>query len=149
MNQVKAQAAEGGLIEKFQRFMSAVQTDFPAALEMMSDGVCWINKLPAHIPFSGEYHGKAGVMQYFQLMAESFELGEYDLQDFDLIEADNALVVVGCERNGKVIPTGVVFDLEFVWVVRFDQDGHICYLREHSDTAAIGDAFTPETGEAQ
>jgi ketosteroid isomerase-like protein len=51
------------------------------------------------------------------------------------------VVLVGYEKNGKAIPTGKVFDLPFVWVVKFNEDGKISYLREHNDTAAIGDAF--------
>lgn len=49
--------------------------------------------------------------------------------------------MVGSEDEGKVISTGKVFDLHFVWVIRFDDEGKICYVREHNDTAAIGDAF--------
>jgi ketosteroid isomerase-like protein len=48
---------------------------------------------------------------------------------------------VGFEKNGRAIPTGEVFDLHFVWVVKFNAKGKLCYLREHNDTAAIGDAF--------
>ena len=51
------------------------------------------------------------------------------------------LVLVGFEKDGKALPTGKIFDLHFVWVVKFTDDGKICYLREHNDTAAIGDAF--------
>jgi ketosteroid isomerase-like protein len=75
------------------------------------------------------------------LMAETFELGNYLWDDFKYIESGNELVIVGFEKGGRVIPTGKVFDLHFVWVVKFNDEGKICYLREHNDTAAIGDAF--------
>ena len=127
---------------KITTFIGTLKTDFPAALGMMSEDITWINRLPEHIPFNGEFHGHEGIARYFQLLAENFELGNYDLDSFDFIETDDTLVIVGCEAGGKVIPTGKVFDLDFVWVVRFDSEGRISYLREHNDTAAIGAAFT-------
>ena len=68
-------------------------------------------------------------------------IGDYKWDVFDYIESGNTLVMVGFEKDGKAIPTGRVFDLHFVWVVKFNDEGKICYLREHNDTAAIGDAF--------
>ena len=129
------------LIEKLQNFTATMLTDFPASLELLSDDIVWINLLPEHVPFGGEYHGKEGVVRYFQLMAETFVIGEYLYDRFDFIESDNAVAVVGFEKGGKVIPTGKTFDLHFVWVAKFNDEGKICYLREHNDTAAIGDAF--------
>jgi ketosteroid isomerase-like protein len=101
----------------------------------------WINLLPEHVPFGGEYRGREGVVAYFQLMAETFVIGEYLYDQFEFIESSDTVVVVGFEKDGKVLPTGKTFDLHFVWVVKFDDEGKICYLREHNDTAAIGDAF--------
>jgi ketosteroid isomerase-like protein len=49
--------------------------------------------------------------------------------------------LVGFEKDAKVPSTGKTFDLHFVWVVKFNAEGKIFYLREHNDTAAIGDAF--------
>ena len=129
------------LVEKLQNFTGTMLTDFPAALDMLSDDVVWINLLPEHVPFGGEYRGKEQVVGYFQLMAETFVIGEYLYDRFEFIEAEDTVVVVGFEKDGKVIPTGKTFDLHFVWVVKFNSDGKICYLREHNDTAAMGDAF--------
>lgn len=131
------------LTDKIINYFHAVKTDFPASLEMLAEDVQWINRLPAHIPFGGEYQGRDGVVQYFQQMAKSFIIGEHPLDDFDFIETSDTVVIVGYEKDGKSLTTGKVFDLEFVWVVRFDSDGRICYLREHNDTAAIGAAFLP------
>jgi len=131
------------LIEKLQNYTATMQADFPASLELLSEDVVWINLLPEHVPFGGEYRGREGVTAYFQLMAETFEIGRYLYDQFEFIESGNTVVVVGFEKDGKAIPTGKVFDLHFVWVVKFNDDGKICYLREHNDTAAIGDAFKP------
>jgi ketosteroid isomerase-like protein len=129
------------LVEQIKRYAAALKSDFEASLDYLSDDVVWINLLPEHVPFGGEYVGKPVVVRYFMLMAETFQLGDYVWDDFDYIEAGNELVIVGFEKDGKVIPTGNVFDLHFVWVVKFNDEGKICYLREHNDTAAIGDAF--------
>ena len=132
------------LTEKLREFLATTKTDFPASLQMLTEDVVWINKLPGHAPFGGEYRGREQVARYFQLLGETFILGEHPLSEYDIIEGANALVVVGCEKGGKVISTGKVIDLEFVWVVRFDSRQRISYLREHNDTATLGDAFYPE-----
>jgi len=129
------------LVDKLQHYTATMQADFSASLELLSEDVVWINLLPEHVPFGGEYRGREGVAAYFQLMAETFVIGEYLYDRFEFIEADNTVVVIGFEKDGKALPTGKTFDLHFVWVVKFDDDGKICYLREHNDTAAIGDAF--------
>lgn len=129
------------LTERVKQYAAALKDDFEGSLEFLADDVVWINLLPAHVPFGGEYVGKPEVVRYFMLMAETFELGNYLWDDFDYIESGNTLVIVGVEKDGKALPTGKVFDLPFVWVVKFNEQGKICYLREHNDTAAIGDAF--------
>jgi len=76
-------------------------------------------------------------------MAENFVIGDYIFDQFEFIEAGNTVVLVGFEKDAQVPATGKTFDLHFVWVVKFDDEGRICYLREHNDTAAIGEAFKP------
>ena len=134
------------LVDKIQHYLAVVKEDFPTSLALLSEDVVWINLLPDHIPFGGEYRGREGVVDYFTLLSETFVLGDYVYDQFEFIESGNTLVIVGFEKDGKAIPTGKVFDLHFVWVVKFNDDGKICYLREHNDTAAIGDAFKPLCG---
>ncbi len=130
-----------GLQTKLLDWLTLLKTDFPASLELVAEDVHWVNYLPEHVPFGGEYDGHAGLMQYFGEISASFEVGEYVDEEFEFIESDNTMVMVGAENNAKVLSTGKVFDLSFVWVVKFNEEGKICYLREHNDTAAIGDAF--------
>jgi ketosteroid isomerase-like protein len=132
---------EMSLVEKIQHYAATLKSDFEASLDLLADDVVWINLLPENVPFGGEYVGKPEVVRYFMLMAETFELGDYLWDSFEYIESGNKLVIVGFEKDGRVIPTGKVFDLHFVWVVRFNDAGKICYLREHNDTAAISEAF--------
>tara|TARA_B100000959_G_scaffold285458_2_gene360239 strand:+ start:1293 stop:1688 length:396 start_codon:yes stop_codon:yes gene_type:complete len=128
---------------KLQTYIAAAKEDFPASLEMLSENVQWINLLPEHVPFGGEYRGREGIAEYFQQMAENFVIGDYIFDQFEFIEAGNTVVLVGFEKDAQVPATGKTFDLHFVWVVKFDDEGRICYLREHNDTAAIGEAFKP------
>ena len=131
------------LKEKVQHYIRAVKSDFEASLALLADDVLWINLLPDNVPFGGTYAGKEEVIRYFMQMADTFVIGEYEWDKFEFYETDNTLVMVGFEKDGKAVPTGKVFDLHFVWVIKFNADGLICYLREHNDTAAIGDAFKP------
>ncbi len=129
------------LVEKLQEYIGAAKTDFPASLAMLDEDVQWINLLPEHVPFGGEYRGREGIAEYFQQMSESFVIGDYIYDQFEFIETGDTVVLVGFEKDALVPATGKTFDLHFVWVVKFNDDGKICYLREHNDTAAIGDAF--------
>lgn len=129
------------LISKIQHYAATVKADFEASLDLLADDVVWINLLPEHVPFGGTYNGKEEVVTYFMQMAETFEIGDYEWDKFEYVESGNTLVMVGFEKDGKALPTGKVFDLHFVWLVKFNEQGQICYLREHNDTAAIGDAF--------
>ena len=129
------------LKEKVLHYVATMKSDFEASLDLLADDVVWINLLPENVPFGGTYRGKEQVVAYFMQMAEAFVIGDYLWDQFEYYESGNTLVMVGCEKGGKALPTGKVFDLEFVWVVRFDEQGRIKYLREHNDTAAIGAAF--------
>jgi ketosteroid isomerase-like protein len=141
MNHIQQETPIMSLVNNIEKFLTATQTDFVASLQLLSEDVVWINRLPEHVPFGGDYHGRDGVAQYFQKMLEVFVLGEHKLDEYEFIETGDTLIIVGCETGGTALPTGKVFDLEFVWIVRFDDQGRIKYLREHNDTAAIGDAF--------
>ncbi len=129
------------LVSKIQHYAATLKADFEASLELLADDIVWINLLPENVPFGGTYTGKEEVVAYFLQMAETFEIGDYEWDEFEYIESGNTLVMVGFEKGGKALPTGKVFDLHFVWVVKFNERGQICYLHEHNDTAAIGDAF--------
>ena len=129
------------LVSKIQHYAATLKADFEASLELLADDILWINLLPENVPFGGTYNGKEEVVAYFLQMAETFEIGDYEWDKFEYIESGNTLVMVGFEKDGKALPTGKVFDLHFVWVVKFNERGQICYLREHNDTAAIGEAF--------
>ena len=129
------------LVSKLQHYAATMKSDFEASLELLSDDIVWINLLPENVPFGGTYRGKEDVVGYFMQMAPTFEIGEYQWHEFEYYETGNTLVMVGYEKGGKAVPTGKIFDLHFVWVVKFNDAGQICYLREHNDTAAIGDAF--------
>ena len=129
------------LLTQLQAFMAAVKDDFAGALDLMSPDIVWINRLPDHVPFGGEYCGRSAVVRYFEELSANFVIGEYPFEQFEFIEAGDTLVMVGYEQGGRAVPTDVTFDLHFVWVVKFDEQGRIAFLQEHNDTAAIGDAF--------
>ncbi len=129
------------LINKVKNYITCVQSDFPDSLSMLSEDIHWINLLPDNVPFGGEYNGHAGIIQYFEKMSPIFELGQYHFEEFEFIETGNCVVMTGFESAAKVPSTGKVFDLHFVWIIKFNSEGKINYLREYNDTAAISSAF--------
>ncbi len=138
---VTKQREMGPLAQQLLYFMGVMKEDFPACLELLSEDVIWLNRLPGHVPFGGQYSGRSEFASYIQRMGATFEIGHYPVEEFDFFESGNTLVIVGYEKDARVIATNTVFDLPFVWVVKFNEWGQICFLQEHNDTAAIGDAF--------
>jgi len=127
--------------DTLQHYLATLTTDFNASIDFLAEDLVWTNMVPDNVPFGGIFNGKQEVLGYFGELAESFVIGDYPWDEFEAIESGNTVVLVGYEKDGKAIPTGKVFDLPFVWVVKFNEEGKINYLREHNDTAAISDAF--------
>ena len=132
----------GKLTSIVLQYLQATKEDFPSSFSYLAEDIEWVSPLPENVPFGGVYKGHAGVAEFFTSMLETFELGSYDIEKFDFIETDNTVVIVGTEEQALVKTTGKVFDMPFVWIVKFNDEGKICYLHEHNDTAAISAAYT-------
>jgi hypothetical protein len=127
-------------VSKVEAFMDALLNSFDKVGDYISDDFVWINYLPDHIPFGGEYHGLAGLTDYMQRIAAALELGPIEFEQFYVAE-DDTVIVTGMERDTSVKATGKRYSMPFVWVFRFDAAGKLAYLREHNDTLPISVAF--------
>lgn len=111
--------------------------DIPQLFELMTEDVELRFLGPEQIPFSGSYKGYDGVGQFFQTLAKSVEIEEFQPREF--IADGDSVVVLGRE---KIIakPTGTPWESEWamVWTVSGEK---IRLLREYHQTYTIAEAF--------
>lgn len=65
-------------------------------LDMYQDDVEWVGTDNEHIPTAGNYHGKAGVAQFFAKLDETLEAISFEPQKF--IADGDTVVVTGASR---------------------------------------------------
>lgn len=117
--------------------------DFAAVVnDWLAPGFVWINHLPDHIPFGGVYEGAAGLAQYGGELAAAIELKPLHIDE--IIISDLSAIVIGTERNTRVIPTGKHYDMDYVHVARFNAQGKLTYLREYNQYEGMAAAFRPD-----
>jgi ketosteroid isomerase-like protein len=61
-----------------------------------------------------------------------------------MIAGDGMVAAIGVERDTLVLPTGKRYDMPFVHVIRFNDDGKVTHVREYNDTREMVAAFTPD-----
>ena len=116
--------------------------DFMDVVEnWITDDFVWINYLPEHIPFGGIYKGPEGLMQYGRALVKAIELKPLHVDDI-LVKGNNA-VIIGVERGTRVKATGKLYDMDWVHVVKYENNGKISYLREYNQYEEMAAAFSP------
>lgn len=114
-------------------------------LAMYQDDVEWIGTDNGHIPTAGNYHGKAGVAQFFAKLDETLEAISFEPQKF--IADGDTVVVTGASR-WRVKSTGRSYDNPWVHVMTI-RDGKVARFQQYNDTAAAEAAFRPVSGAGQ
>jgi len=130
------------LVECFTTFMATVlTTPAKAFADMIDPQVVWENYVPDHIPYGGRYEGIQELVRYLTELSVAINMGPLEYLEF-YAEADtNTLVVVGRENNSVSKITGRPYNMPFVWIARFNDEGRLIYLREHNDTCEMSAAF--------
>ncbi|MFT4572383.1 MAG: ketosteroid isomerase-like protein [Hyphomicrobiaceae bacterium] len=112
-----------------------------AAKQCIGEGFELVNPLPSPIPFGGRFEGVAGFLQYASGLASEIEILVFSIDE--LISEDEFVVAVGRERS-RVIATGAEYEMEWVHIFRVVQD-RVVSIREYNDTAAMRDAYKPQS----
>jgi ketosteroid isomerase-like protein len=101
--------------------------DIGAVLDMLDDAVEWSS--PATLPQGGEFHGKAGVGEFFQRVGDAWtQLG---LEIESVSEAENDLVIGVVQASGiREDGTPGGYGATHVFTVRDDK---IVRYREYTD----------------
>ncbi|MBT6277735.1 MAG: hypothetical protein HOI95_26820 [Chromatiales bacterium] len=127
--------------ERTLEFYRLLTADFMCVVnEWLADDFQWINHLPERIPFGGVYQGAMGLGQYGQELASAIELKPLEVDE--IIVQGLTAVVIGVEKATRVIPTGKYYDMDWVHVVKYAEDGRLRYVREYNQYEGMLAAFT-------
>jgi ketosteroid isomerase-like protein len=113
-------------------------------LDMCADDIEWTSVDLPNIPFTGAFHGKAGVMDFFQKLGETVDFLDYQPQTFI---ADGDKVAVSGVYTARVRATGATLDDTWVHIFTM-KNGKTVRFEQFHDTAATVAAFTPMSASA-
>jgi ketosteroid isomerase-like protein len=128
------------LIENFNAAIDALLHHPEKVPDCFAEDVLWINYVPEHLPYGGEYRGLDELGKLFAQYVAALDIGKLEFDEY-FVTADNVVIVTGMECNSRVKSTDKRYTMPFVWVARFNEHGKINYLREHNDTYSMAEAF--------
>jgi ketosteroid isomerase-like protein len=130
------------LIECFTTFMGTVLTTPALAFaDMVDTEVVWENYVPEHVPFGGKYEGIQELVRYLTELTVAIQMGPLEYHEFHAETETNTVVIVGKEIDSVSKTTGRSYNMPFVWIARFSDEGRLTYCREHNDTCELAAAF--------
>lgn len=132
--------SSSNLIEKFNTALNALLYDAEKIPDYFADDVLWVNYVPEHLPYGGEYRGLDELAKLFAEYVAALDIGKIEFDEY-FVTADNVVIATGNECGSRVKSTGKQYTMPFVWVARFNEHGKINYLREHNDTYSMAEAF--------
>ncbi len=113
-----------------------------ALLANITDDVVFKNAIPEEAPFGGEFHGRKGVLEYFERVDSVLEPSCVTVTGY--FEAADQVVVLGNERL-RIKASGQEFPSSWctVFTFRGEQISRIDVIEDHSPFFA---AWKAETG---
>lgn len=92
------------------------------------------------LPWGGDHVGRAGISEFFRLLANGLAIEHFDLLDFI---AENERIVVLGNIRGKARSSGKPFETHFAHVIRIDANtGKIVEFRDFNDSATMAQAIS-------
>jgi len=116
--------------------------DIQNLLNLYHEDAEWIAPESELVPFSGNFHGKSGIAQFFAKLDAAVQNIRFEPKQF-IAEGDK-VVVIG-EASWLAKPTGRKYDSPWVHVFSL-RDGKVARFEAFHDTAASERAF--QTGAA-
>ena len=111
--------------------------DIPGVLASLSQDVVWTLPGAPEIPVAGEFRGRAGVGDFFRLLAENEDIERFEPREF--FAGGDRVVVLGHYR-ARVRATGGTHDFEWVHVFTI-RDGLLATFCEFYDTLVAAAAY--------
>lgn len=111
--------------------------DLDGILALLDPQVAWRTPGPPDLPTAGMHRGVNGVREFFGKLLNTFEITNFEPQDF--LAQDEKVVVLGTSLE-RVKATGNA--IEFRWVHVFTiRNGRIVAFEEPADVSAVVDEF--------
>jgi ketosteroid isomerase-like protein len=133
---MNAQENKQFVLEGYQLFQRG---DLAGMLARCTDDAEWISP-ETDAPFSGNFHGKQGIAEFFTKLDASLQTIRMEIQDA-IAEGDK--VVVTGEATWLAKTTGRQFDTPWIHVYTV-RDGKIARVEALTDTAAGEHALRPD-----
>jgi len=125
--------------EAYQRVKTG---DVQSALNLLAEDVLWELPDMPNVPFAGSWRGRQQVGTFFQRVAESQDIVEFNPEEF--VAHGDKVVVLG-RFTMRVKSTGR--DSRSAWVhVWTITDGKVSHMREYVDSFAVSQAHTATAG---
>ncbi len=124
------------VLQGYQLFQAG---DINGLIQLFADDIEWIGLPTEFIPFSGNYHGKQEVAQFFSELDKAQEAEQFEPQE--VIAEGDKVVVLG-QARWSVRATGQTYDSPWVHIFTI-HDRKIARFQQFNDTAAGRAAFMP------
>lgn len=125
------------VMEGYQLFQSGAIREL---LSRYHDDAEWISPDIDFVPFSGAFHGKAEIAQFFAHLDAAVHANRFEPQQF--IAEDDKVVVTGL-ANWLAKSTGRTYDSPWVHVFTI-RDAKVARFESYYDTWSTAKAFLPE-----
>jgi hypothetical protein len=121
--------------ERVQQIFDAFERgDIEFILNQLADDIEWTNYGTEELPHAGTFHGKAGVVQYFTTLDNTFVFENFHVNEF--LDAGEAIVVLGVETV-RSKSTGRATDNQWAMVFFFANDKVTRFLVYESSAALL------------
>ena len=127
------------VMEAYEQFKKG---DIAGLLERYHDDAEWVGPDSDIVPFSGCYHGKAGIAQFFQKLGATSQATRFDVKD--CIAEGDKVVVIG-EASWLVKATGRSYEVPWTHVLTL-RDGKVAKFETIYDNTTAEIAFSPDGG---
>ncbi|MGH8809288.1 MAG: nuclear transport factor 2 family protein [Noviherbaspirillum sp.] len=124
------------IMQGYQMFQAG---NIPGLLQLFADDAEWVGTQTEHVPFSGSYHGRQEVGQFFAELDRAQEAQYFTPQD---VIAEGDKVVVTGQAKWTVRATGQSYETPWVHIFTV-RGGKIAKFQQFNDTAAVRKAFKP------
>lgn len=115
--------------------------DIAALLERYHDDAEWIGPDSDVVPFSGNYHGKAGIAQFFRKLGESSQATRFDIKE--CVAEGDKVVVIG--EASWLVKAGRSYEVPWTHLITM-RDGKVASFETIYDNTTAERAFSADIG---
>jgi haloalkane dehalogenase len=115
---------------------AVVGGDMETAMECIHPECEWVYRGDDAIPFTGEYKGREGVMDYLNKFVASMEILSFEPE----LTVDNDVVILRAKEHNRHRESGKEIHLEVTQIYKV-KDGQIIHFQEFVDTSAMAGLF--------